>query len=205
MAEPVLFSRGIVGWGSALHGRYEHGLPILAFVMTGYLPLTLWRHITNRSIHCFRANAALLYHRQVKMIDLLLARVVLEVYGCMIAYLVIAFVFVSVDLYELPRNWGLFYLGWIYFVLLSTGFGMMVGSLTEMHDWLEKLIGPLMYFMLPVSGAFYMADWLPMPIRNAALWLPTVDAYEMIRGGQFGASVRVHYDVAYLTFASAVL
>jgi capsular polysaccharide transport system permease protein len=205
IAEPLLFSFGIIAVWTALKGRYEHGLPILAFVITGYLPLTLWRHVTNRAIHCFRANAALLYHRQVRMLDLLLARVVLEVYGVMIAWLVIAFVFISLGLYEPPQDWALFYLGWFYFVLICTGLGLIVGSLTEMYEWTEKLVGPLMYFLLPVCGCFYMVDWLPDRWRGAALLIPTVDAFELIRGGQFGPGLRVHYDLPYLSFASVAL
>ena len=205
IAEPFLFCLGVIALWTGMKGRYQHGIPILAFVITGYLPLTLWRHVTNRAVHCFRANAALLYHRQIRMLDLLLARVVLEVYGVMIAYLVIAFVFLSLGLYEPPQDWALFYLGWFYFVLFATGVGLIVGSLTEMYEWTEKLIGPLMYFLLPVCGCFYMADWLPENVRAVALYLPTVHAFEMIRGGQFGASVRVHYDVAYLSMACAAL
>ena len=198
IAEPLLFCLGVMALWTGLKGRQEHGLPILAFLITGYLPLTLWRHVTNRAVHCFRANSALLYHRQVKMLDLLLARVVLEIYGVMIAWLVIAFVFTALGLYEPPRVWSLFYLGWFYICVLSTGFGLIIGSLTEIWEWTEKFIQPFMYFMLPVCGCFYMVDWFPEHVRALALRVPTTSAFELIRGGQFGPSVHVHYDIAYL-------
>jgi len=205
VVEPMMFCLGVMGIWTLLHGRVERGIPILAFVITGYLPLTLWRHVTFRAIHCFRANSPLLYHRQVKMIDLLVARVILEIYGMMIAYLVIAFVFCVLGLYELPKDWGLFYAGWLYFIVFTTAIGLIIGSLTEMYDWSEKFIGPLMYFLLPVCGAFYMSDWLPARYERIALYMPTVDAYELLRSGQFGPSVRTHYDLEYLTFACLVL
>jgi len=197
IAEPFLFCMGVIGIWSGIHGRYERGIPILAFVITGYLPLTLWRHVTARAVQCFRANAALLYHRQVKIFDLLLARVLLEFYGTIMAYLVIAFVFVVFELYEPPVDWGLFYAGWLFFLLFTTAAGMIIGSLTELYEWSEKLVGPFMYFMLPICGAFFMADWLPYRLRTWAELIPTVQAFEMIRGGQFGPGVRVHYDFAY--------
>jgi capsular polysaccharide transport system permease protein len=74
-----------------------------------------------------------------------------------------------------------------------------------MYEWGEKLIGPLMYFMLPVSGFFFMTDWLPERGRALALWMPTVDAFEMVRGGQFGSTVHVHYDQPYLAACCAAL
>lgn len=204
-AEPLLFCLLVVALWVGLHGRYDHGVPIVEFVLTGYLPLTLWSHVTGRAIHCLRANAALLYHRQVKMVDLLLARVLLEVYGSMIAYLVAAFVFWTLGLYELPRNWGLFYTGWLYFILLATGLGLVVGTLSEMSEWVEKILGPVMFVMLPVSGAFFMVDWLPAEMRSAVAWIPTVHAYELLRGGQFGKVVHAHYDLTYLTAVCAIL
>jgi capsular polysaccharide transport system permease protein len=203
VGEPLVFCVGVIIIWTTMHGRYEHGIPILAFVMTGYLPLTLWRHCVMRSVHCFRANSSLLYHRQVRMLDLLIARIVLEVYGSMIAYAVMSFVFWALNLYELPQDWGLFYLGWGYMVLFSGGLGLVMGCVSEMAEWTEKLVGPFMYFLLPVSGVFYMSDWLPERYRELALLVPTVDAFEMIRGGQFGPSVRVHYDAVYTTWICA--
>jgi capsular polysaccharide transport system permease protein len=203
--EPLMFCTGVILIWMGIHGRFEHGLPILAFVMTGYLPLTLWRHVTARAVHCFRANASLLYHRQVKLMDLLVARVVLEFYGALIAYAIIAFVFHTAGLYELPRDWGLFYLGWFYFFLFTLAVGLIIGSLTEMYEWMEKLIGPFMYFMLPVCGAFFMVDWLPYRLQRAAVYIPSVNAFEIIRSGQFGPSVRVHYDIPYETFICVAL
>ena len=205
IAEPFVFCMGVIGVWSALHGRYEHGVPILAFVLTGYMPLTLWRHCVQRAVHCLRANSSLLYHRQVRMPDLLFARILLEVYGSLIAYAVIAFIFWALGYYALPRDWGLFYLGWAYMIAFSAGLGLVMGCVSEIAEWTEKLVGPFMYFLLPISGVFYMADWLPERYREWALYVPTLHAFEMIRGGQFGPSVRVHYDLGYVTAVCTVL
>lgn len=199
IAEPLLFCMGVILVWTSLYGQQQHGLPILAFVLTGYMPLTLWRHCVQRSVHCFRANSSLLYHRQVRMLDLLLARIVLEVYGAVIAYAVIAFLFWAIGYYKLPQDWGLFYLGWVYMIAFSAGLGLVMGCLSEMAEWSEKLVGPFTYFLLPISGVFFMADWLPERYRDLALYVPTLHAFEMIRGGQFGPSVRVHYDLAYVS------
>ncbi|MES2884495.1 MAG: ABC transporter permease [Pseudomonadota bacterium] len=204
IAEPFVFCMGVIGVWSALHEGYQHGVPILAFVLTGYMPLTLWRHCVQRAVHCFRANASLLYHRQVRMLDLLIARIVLEVYGALIAYAVIAFIFWALGFYQLPKDWALFYLGWGYIIAFSAGLGLVMGCVSEMAEWSEKLVGPFMYFLLPISGVFFMADWLPARYREWALYVPTLNAFEMIRGGQFGPSVRVHYDLAYTSWFCAI-
>jgi capsular polysaccharide transport system permease protein len=206
VVEPMLLCAGVIVIWYASHGRTTHGgINVLGFVMTGYLPLTLWRHITNRAVHCFRANATLLYHRQVRMLDLLAARIILEAYGTAITFLLMSFVFWAAGLYDWPVDWGLYYLGWAYFLVFSASMGLIIGALTEMYEWTEKLVGPFMYFMLPACGCFFMVDWLPGKVQQIALYVPPVNAYELIRGGQFGPGVRVHYWLAYETFVCAAL
>jgi ABC-type polysaccharide/polyol phosphate export permease len=55
------------------------------------------------------------------------------------------------------------------------------------------------------SGFFYLADWLPPGLRNVALYQPYTQAYEMIRGGVFGATITTYGDPVYTTFALAIL
>ncbi len=200
MAEPLLFCTAVTILWSITKGRYEHGIAVVAFTITGYMPLLLWRHSLARSLFCFRSNASLLYHKQVTALDLLFARVVLEILGCFLAYLTVSFIFFTLGLYEFPKDWGFFYLGWTYHILYATGTALIVACMTEMYEWTEKLIGPLGYIMVPLCGFLYMVDWLPDRAQKYALFLPSVNAYELVRAGQFGPDVRVHYSLPYVTF-----
>jgi capsular polysaccharide transport system permease protein len=199
IAEPLMFCMGIVTIWSMAHFTGLHGVPVVAFVMTGYVPLVLWRHVVFRSVHCFRANAHLLYHRQLRMLDLLAARYLLEIAGNIMAYVVVAFIFGVAGLYELPKDFGLFYLGWIYSAMYAIGIGMIIGCLSERHEWMEKVVGPMTYFQLPISGAFWMVSWLPGHAQKYAELVPSANAYEMIRAGQFGPGLEVHYSIPYTT------
>jgi capsular polysaccharide transport system permease protein len=200
MAEPLLFCTAVTILWSITKGRYEHGIKVVAFTITGYMPLLLWRHALFRSLFCFRSNASLLYHQQITALDLLFSRVVLEIFGCAIAYLTVAFIFFTLDLYEFPKDWGLFYLGWMYHIFYALGTALIMACVTEMYEWTDKLIGPVSYIMVPLCGFLYMVDWLPQRAQKLALFLPSVNAYELVRAGQFGTDVRVHYDLGYLNF-----
>lgn len=193
--EPLLLCLGVIAIWTLWRGDSQHGLPVLAFVMTGYIPLTLWRHIVTRCVKCIRSNAGLLYHKQVRILDLLTARILLEFCGATAAFVAIAFVFWASNMYEWPQDLGLFYLGWFYMLAFSAGFGLIMAGLTEIVDWTDKLVQPMMYLFLPLSGVFFMLDWLPQYVREGLLWMPSVNAFEMIRGGQFGPSVQVYYDI----------
>src|SRR5258708_4338178 len=69
IGEPLLFALGVEAMWS-LFNRQEHGLPLIPFILTGYLPLVLWRHVNNRALACVQSNRGLLFHRQVKLLDM---------------------------------------------------------------------------------------------------------------------------------------
>ncbi|TMQ03187.1 MAG: hypothetical protein E6J90_53875 [Deltaproteobacteria bacterium] len=63
----------------------------------------------------------------------------------------------------------------------------------------------LSYLFLPLSGAFYMVDWLPSRVQSLALLLPTVDCAELLREGFFGTRVHAHYDLGYVVGVNSAL
>ena len=104
MAEPLLFPALVaLGW-RLLRGPSEHGLSVIAFVVTGYVPLTLFRHAVGRSVGVFSANSGLLYHRQIGLVDLIFVRVLIEVVGAMMAYVGIAGLLIWCGAFPVPAD-----------------------------------------------------------------------------------------------------
>ena len=50
LLEPMILTVGVMLIWSVAKGEQEHGIEIIAFVLTGYMPLTLWRHMTNGGV-----------------------------------------------------------------------------------------------------------------------------------------------------------
>ena len=50
-----------------------------------------------------------------------------------------------------------------------------------------------------------MVFWLPSELQRAALWVPTVHVFELVRDGQYGTRLPTHYDIGYLFGWVAVL
>src|SRR6516225_1768566 len=79
LLEPLVFAIPVLLVWSAVRSPYDHGVPLVPFLWTGYLPILLFRHVGGRMLLFVRVNAGLLYHRQVTIFDLFLARCLLEV------------------------------------------------------------------------------------------------------------------------------
>ncbi|EHH67348.1 ABC-2 type transporter [Gluconobacter morbifer G707] len=96
-----------------------------------------------------------------------------------------------------PVNYEILYLGIFLHMLFCLGTSLIAAPLSEMSDYLEKLVGVLGYLSLPLSGAFTMVDWIKPHYRWILLLSPSVNNVEMIREGQFGYRAHAHYDISY--------
>ena len=80
-AEPLIFAFPVLLMWSMMRSPIERGLPMMAFIWSGYLPLLMFRHTSGRAIYVIRSNAAMLYHRSVTPLDLVISRCGMEMMG----------------------------------------------------------------------------------------------------------------------------
>jgi capsular polysaccharide transport system permease protein len=205
-AEPLVFAFPVLTMWSLMHRKVEHGMPIIAFLWSGYLPLLMFRHVTGHCLHVIRAGGPLFYHRAVTPLDLVLARIGLEVIGNLGATALSFLVFYIIGVIEWPDDVSLFMVGLFYMTWWSASIALILAAWSERSELVEHIWQPVSYIYLPICGFFFLAAWLPVPLREVALTvLPSLHAYEMIRGGLFGNRIEVFYDISYVSFVLAVL
>ncbi len=204
MAEPLLFA-GLVGlvW-TFMKGPEEHGVGIVAFVASGYIPLTFLRNSFGRCTSIFVANGSLMYHRQIKILDFIFVRVLIEFIGAMMAWIFISLVLGYFNLFPPPADLGFILAGWFLYFFFVLGMCFIVAPLSEMSEALEKLMPVTIYIAIPFSGTFTMASWMTPEAREILLMSPMVTPLEMIRYGLFGDAVRPYYYPSVTIVASLV-
>jgi capsular polysaccharide transport system permease protein len=99
----------------------------------------------------------------------------------------------------------LFYLGYFYMIWWCVTVALLVGALAERSKLVEKIWPVYSYTYLFYSGFWYIADWLPPRLREVALYQPCLQAYEMMRGGVLGNTVKTYGDPAYTTVVLSIL
>ena len=203
--EPLMFCVGVLILWRSIRGPYENGLSVIPFVLTGYMPTILIRHIVMYSLNSVKINGGLLYHRNITILDLFSARIILEFVGVTLSFSLIYAVLLVFQLAPVPANLGLIYQGWFITALVGAGMGLMVGALSELVEVVERIIGVTLYILVPLSGTFFLADWIPADVRRIALLLPFLNCSEMVRSGFFGSAIHPHYDAAYTLECAAVM
>ncbi|KAB8123963.1 capsule biosynthesis protein [Komagataeibacter medellinensis] len=205
LGEPILFCGGVTIMWTLIRPSHEYGLPMTAIVVTGYVPLTMFRHCLLQSVKAFNANGSLLFHRQVTPLAIILARVALELIGTLMAGVLVVLGAVFFGYMKPPQYYGILYVGLFYQMLFCTAVAMIFAALSEMSEFIEKIMQVFSYLALPFTGAFTMVNWIPPKYRSAMMCSPSVDNIEMIREGQFGLNAHAHYDIFYDTWITVAL
>jgi capsular polysaccharide transport system permease protein len=198
VAEPMMFTLGVAGLWTLMKADHGSSLPIVAFAITGYSSVLLWRNSVGRSIGGISSNSNLLYHRNVRVIDVLATRILLEMLGATASFMILTVVFLAIEWIEPPRNPLLIAFGWAMLAWFGAALAILLGSAAALSEMVERFWHPTSYLLFPLSGAAFMIDWVPRGFGEAVLWLPMIHAVEIIREGFFGDVVRTHYNLGYM-------
>jgi capsular polysaccharide transport system permease protein len=203
--EPMLFTLAIIGLWTAISGERASHLPIIAFAITGYSSVLLWRNMPGRCSNAIESNLSLMYHRNVKILDIFISRIILEFMGCTISFVFLLLLFITANWINPPENVLKIIAGWFMLAWFGASLAVLIGSLSARMNMLEKIWTPFTIIMFPMSGAGFMVDWLPTNVQNFVLLLPMVHGVEILREGYFGSVVSAHYDIGYMATWCLVL
>jgi capsular polysaccharide transport system permease protein len=171
------------------------------FLITGILPYTFWRSCTIRGGSAASANLPLLTYPQVKVFDVVIARVLLDV--ATIAIVTLIFVF------TLRFATGQQFSSWVrdpivlaeaVFTLFFFSFCTAILSSSLARIWrawpqvFSYLARPL-YF---TSGIFFTLESLPATFRGLAIYNPMAHMLEWIRTGAIPGFISTVYSPLYI-------
>ena len=204
-AEPMLFTLGITALWTIAGLHKVSDLPIVAFAVTGYSSVLLWRSMPSRCISAIEPNLPLLYHRNVRLLDVFIARIALEAAGTTISAVGLVLVFRGLEWMEFPEDVLLVAAGWVMLGWFGASLALFLGALSANSELVEKFWHPAAYILFPLSGAAFLVDSLPPVAQDAVLLLPMVHGVECLREGFFGSKVVTHFDLGYVAAWNAAL
>jgi capsular polysaccharide transport system permease protein len=199
MGEPLVLTTGVMGlWTmiGATHGHSDIG--VVPFALSGYTLITLWRHIAAAAPLMIRRNAGLLFHRNIRVLDILISRCLLESVSILTAFFIAYIPLALLGVIAPIRDSLLLFGAWVLHSWFSFAVGMIISGLTEISEGFERFVPPAMYLTLPLTGAFTMLYWMPENLRAALSWSPLVNSQEMFRSGLFPADIPTYWNAWYV-------
>ena len=214
LVEPILITLIVIGihYLGAGGAAIVRDVPIVVFLLTGYMPHLMFRHSGLAGASAWTSNSGLLYHRQVHPIDLVLARLFVEIVTVLIGFIIVYILFYAFGQVGWPEYMPYIFLGWflhIWFIIVICFFftgGCFIFPL------LRRLFQPIVLLGLPAYCAFFMLSWITTDVQWWILLFPSANATEIMRYGYFASSASTYFSIPYtieclifLTFFSLVV
>jgi len=196
--EPMIFTLGVMTLWAVAGLAHSTSISAAGFAITGYSCVLLWRNMPGRLIGAVKGNHTLMHHRNIKIIDIFSSRLLLEGMGATMSFIILTFIFSYFGALKLPDDPFKVVTGWLMLAWFGMALAITVGSLSERSEIVHTLWHPFSYLMLPLSGAAFTVSALPEKFQKYVIYVPMVNAVEMIREGFFGSSFHAHYSIPYM-------
>lgn len=174
------------------------GMDLISFLLTGLLPYSLFSAVTTQVSQSINGNKALLFYPQVRTLDIVAARTILE---C-VTYASVFFLFVLAHALFV-QQWPTIddalvtVLGFALAAGTGAALGLVFCALEVLTSTAGRVRGPLLRPLFWCSGLFYTANGLPTNMRDILLYNPMLHVIEIVRDGWFPSYQARHADPAY--------
>jgi len=185
---------------SAISENSMPGLDFPVFLATGFLAFFLWKNIVTKSIGAFSSNQALFNYVQVKPIDTLITRFLIEILVSSMATLV----FLALGLYFefdiAVKDFSVVILSVVWLSIFGFSVGLFTAIVGTFYETFIKIVNILMTPMMFISALMYSVDSLPPLLREIILYNPLVHFIEMIHGNYFSVLNTQYVDYSYMFY-----
>jgi capsular polysaccharide transport system permease protein len=182
-----------------LFGRSNSDFDFAVFLALNFIAFNLFKNIVTKSINAFKANKALFLYKQVKPIDTIIARVIVEIFITAIIILM----FLTIGLYFnfdiAVKDISMVAFGFLFLTLFSFSFALVLSVLNIFVDSVGKLIGFSLTALMFASAVFYTLDMIPLELQRLLLYNPLIHFMEMIHGFYFIVLDDAYVDYYYIS------
>lgn len=183
--EPVLFVATFYALFALTERSAPTGMTIFGFMVTGVVPYLLFRESSGRVAVAVSSNKGLLFYPQVRPLDLIAARVLLE----FATFFLIFSLLMGGE--ALLRGAGemqqplMVLVGVTLAGLLGGAFGAILGSLSIHLPAFERLTGAVLRPLFWLSGVFYTGNDVPPALLEYIQYNPVLHCVELVRSGWY--------------------
>jgi capsular polysaccharide transport system permease protein len=182
LVEPLAHVALLITMFSFIRGAVVAGVEFPVFLATGLIPFFLFQHLAFRLMDGIDANRGLFSYRQVKPLDVLASRSVVETLMNLVVYAVTLGVLGWMGYHVLPAQ-PLEALGVNALVIFfGTAFGIFCAVISHERPRLRSLLRMLMLPLYFASGVILPVGNLPRQYLDILLWNPLLHLVELSRG-----------------------
>ena len=155
------------------------------FLALNFIAYNMFKNIITQSMGAFTANKGLFVYKQVKPIDTIIARTLVEIYftGIVICIFLALGLYLEYDLSI--KNLPMVTLGFLFLLFFAISSAILIATINTYFSSLGKIINISMTFLMFGSAIFYTIESLPKEIQTLLVLNPLTHFMEMIHGYYF--------------------
>ncbi|BAF72686.1 ABC transporter permease [Sulfurovum sp. NBC37-1] len=156
---------------------------LAVFMASGFIPFNMFRHVLGSSSNAFVANRGLFVYRQVKPVDALVARALVELFLTgMVSVMFFTIGFFMEYKNFLPENTLMVFLSVVWLWIFTIGISLLVAVGSTFFVSIGKIVAVSSFVLLVSSAVFYPIISLPPLVQKILLYNPLTHFMEMIHG-----------------------
>lgn len=160
-------------------------LDFVGFIATGLIPYTMFRSTATRCISAIEGNRGLLFYPQIRPLDLVVSRSILEVGTLYVVFAVIVgFNGLATEQFAVDDPLKVI-IGMAATGLLGATLGLTLCASGAYTKAVERIVSPMLRPLFFVSGIFFTANELPSNVREVLMFNPILHCVEIVRDGWF--------------------
>lgn len=185
----------------SLRGMFASNVEYPAYLISGMIPFFMMRSMITRGMSAVNANKALFSYKQIKPLDTIIARCVVEaiIYACVyVVFMFTMYIWFDLDIFMInPIKWlSVILMG----VVLAFSMGLLFCMLIDLIPEISTVISIAFMMLYFVSGVVFPIWILPDEILRVLLWNPFVHIVDELRLSTFAyypihAGVNIYYPI----------
>ena len=155
----------------------------VVFMAVGFIPFNMFRSILGFSVGAFTANKSLFDYKQVKPIDTIIARALVQLF--LTAIIVLMFLAIGAFFHYdnvLPKNTLMVVVGYIWLWIFSVAVSIPFAIGNTFFVSIGKIVSLSTFVLLIFSAVFFPIVTLPPVAQEILLYNPLTHFMEMIHG-----------------------
>ncbi|MDA0617275.1 MAG: ABC transporter permease [Proteobacteria bacterium] len=179
---------------------------LIIFLVTGIVTVMFFTKTVSKIQASVSANRALFAYRQIKPVDIALARLFIECIISLGVFTLMLFVFV-LFFQEFPsmKTLPLAIFALVMFVVITFSCGVILMIATTRLTFLDAIIPTVMRLIYFSSGAFFSVSDVPYSLRHLLLLNPIVHVVEILRFNLMPKQITNYGNIAYISTCAFAL
>lgn len=181
LVEPAAYVAIFVVVRNVSQEHIPFGQDLALFIVSGMLTFRMFSAITTRGLSAITANKALLAYPPVKPLDVIAARLLLEVLTMYVIWLIFLSILSLTAENKIIIDYARFVEAMAGVTFLCVGIGTFNGAICVILPSWERVWSILRLPLLVISGIFYVPVQMPPFMQSIIWWNPVLHCVEWIR------------------------